>query len=130
MSAYAAAVRSTVGLELVIRLVFGYLPAGTRRRLAGAPIVVDGEPLDPDLQLLLRLERLTAAGTPATPVPRRREHLDVATALVGGRPSTGVADRALVIPTAGEQPPIAASLYIPDGLPPGSPLLVYLQGGG
>lgn len=71
--------RSTVGLELVIRLVFGYLPAGARRRLAGRPVLVDGDPLDPDLQLLLRLERLTTAGTPATPVPRRREHLDVAT---------------------------------------------------
>ena len=122
--------RSTLVLELVIRLVYGALPAGVRHRLAGRPIVVDGERLDPDLQLLLRLERLTTAGTPATPVARRREHLDTATALVGGRPSTGVADRALVIPAAGEQPPIAARLYIPDGLPPGSPLLVYLHGGG
>ena len=122
--------RSTVGLELVIRLVFGYLPAGARRRLAGRPVLVDGDPLDPDLQLLLRLERLTTAGTPATPVPRRREHLDVATALVGGRPAAGVQTRALVIDRTDDGPPLAGRLYTPDGLAEGSPLLVYLHGGG
>lgn len=130
MSPYAAAVRSTVGLELVIRLVFGYLPAVVRRRLAGRPITVDGDRLDPDLQLLLRLERLTTAGTPATPVPRRREHLDVATALVGGRPTAGVGARALVIDPTDDGPPLAARAYTPDGLAEGSPLLVYLHGGG
>lgn len=122
--------RSTVGLELVIRLVFGYLPAGARRRLAGPPITVDGDPLDPDLQLLLRLERMTAAGTPATPVPRRREHLDVATALVGGRPAATVHARALVIDRTDDGPPLAGRAYTPDGLAEGSPLLVYLHGGG
>lgn len=122
--------RSTLGLELVIRLVFGYLPAGARRRLAGPPITVDGDPLDPDLQLLLRLERLTAAGTPATPVPRRREHLDVASALVGGRPTARVGARALVIDRTDDGPPLAARVYTPAGLAEGSPLLVYLHGGG
>ena len=118
-----------MALELAIKLIFGSLPAATRRRLAGPPAVVDGEPLDPDLQLLLRLERMTIAGTPAAPVQRRREHQDVATALVGGRRQAGVAARALVIDrTAGE--PLAARLYVPDGLPIGSPLLVYLHGGG
>lgn len=122
--------RSTLGLELAIRLIFGYLPPALRRRLAGRPIAVDGPPLDPDLQLLLRLERMTAAGTPAAPVDRRREHLDVATALVGGRPTPGVRSRALVIDGAGSVPPIAARLYCPDGLSAESPLLVYLHGGG
>lgn len=119
-----------MGLELVIRLVFGYLPAAARRRLAGPPIIVDGDPLDPDLQLLLRLERLTSAGTPATPVPRRREHLDVATALVGGRPPAGVDARAVVIDRTDDGPPLAGRAYTPDGLAQGSPLLVYLHGGG
>ena len=32
------------------------LPEAVRRRLAGAPIQIDGNVLDPDLQLLLRLE--------------------------------------------------------------------------
>ena len=130
MSAYASAVRSTLGLELVIRLVFGYLPAGLRRRLAGPPVVVDGASLDPDLQLLLRLERMTDAGTPAAPVPRRRAHLDTATALVGGRPPATVAGRAVVIDRLDGGPPLAGRLYTPDGLAAGSPLLVYLHGGG
>src|SRR6478609_10269561 len=115
-SAYAPPVRSTLVLELVIRLVYGALPAGVRHRLAGRPIVVDGERLDPDLQLLLRLERLTAAGTPATPVPRRREHLDVATALVGGRPRAGVDSRALVIDRSDGGSPLAGRAYTPHGL--------------
>ncbi len=130
MVAYAPAVRSTVALELAIRILFGSLPAATRRRLAGAPVVVDGEPLDPDLQLLLRLERMTDAGTPAAPVHQRREHLDVATALVGGRLPADVTTRALVIDRAAAEPPLAARLYVPDGMPIGSPLLVYLHGGG
>ncbi len=122
--------RTTVGLELAIRLIFGYLPASARRRLAGPPIAVDGEPLDPDLQLLLRLERMTSAGTPAVPVERRRQHLDVASALVGGRPPAGVDSRAVVIDRAGPEPPLAARLYRPEGLADGSPLLVYFHGGG
>ncbi len=119
-----------MGLELAIRLLFGYLPATARRRLAGAPIVVDGEPLDPDLQLLLRLERMTTAGTPAAPVPRRRAHLDAATTLVGGRPPSAVTSRAVVIDRDDAGPPLAARLYCPNGLATGSPLLVYLHGGG
>ncbi len=130
-STYAAPVpRSTLVLELVIRLVFGVLPAEARRRLAGRPIQVDGVPLDPDLQLLLRLERMTTAGTPATPVERRRRHLDVATELAGGRHPAGVHTRALVIAGTGGTPSLAARLYTPIGLPAGSPLLVYLHGGG
>ncbi len=125
--------RSTVGLELVIRLLFGYLPAAARRRLAGTPVVVDGAPLDPDLQLLLRLERMTTAGTPAAPVPRRRAHLDAATALVGGRAPTTVASRAVVLERSDRDdpgPPLAGRLFTPAGLAAGSPLLVYLHGGG
>jgi acetyl esterase len=123
-------VRSTLALEQAIRLVFGTLPAAARERLAGPPIVVDGARLDPDLQLLLRLERMTSAGTPAAAVDRRREHLDVATALVGGPPPAGVDSRALVLDRGTHAPALAARLYRPDGLPAGSPLLVYLHGGG
>lgn len=123
-------IRSTLGLELVIRIVYGTFPAGFRRLLAGRPIRVDGQRLDPDLQLLLRLERLTDAGTPASTPQRRREHLDVASALVGGPLVGGVATREVTIPTGSGEPGIAARLYTPDGLPPGSPLLVYHHGGG
>jgi len=124
-------------LELVIRLVFGVFPSGVRRVLAGRPIRLDGQKLDPDLQLLLRLEQLTSAGTPASTPQSRRAHLDTAAALVGGRLVDGVTTRPITIPsgphsartsTGGEG--IGARLYTPDGLPSGSPLLVYHHGGG
>ena len=128
----ATRIRSTIGLELVIRVVFRAFPAGLRRLLAGRPIRVDGQTLDPDLQLLLRLERLTDAGTPASTPERRREHLDVASALVGGPLVAGVSTREIHIPseTHPEAPGLTARLYTPDGLPTGSPLLVYHHGGG
>jgi acetyl esterase len=124
-------IRSTLGLELVIRIVYRTFPAGLRRLLAGRAIRVDGQTLDPDLQLLLRLERLTDAGTPASTPQRRREHLDVASALVGGPLVAGVTTTEIAIPAERtDQPGLAARLYTPDGLPPGSPLLVYHHGGG
>ena len=125
-------IRSTIGLELVIRVVFGAFPAGLRRVLAGRPIRVEGQTLDPDLQLLLRLERLTDAGTPSSTPERRREHLDVASALVGGPLVVGVSTREISIPSQAhpDEPGMPARLYTPDGLPAGSPLLVYHHGGG
>ena len=34
------------------------LPRPVIRRLAGAPVVIDGKTLDPEMQLLLRLQRI------------------------------------------------------------------------
>ena len=64
-SAYAARVkapRSTLLLELVVWTTFYVLPGGVRRAMAGRPLRMEGQTLDPDMQLLLRLERLTAEG--------------------------------------------------------------------
>ncbi len=121
--------RSTIALELVVRAIFTGLPPGLRRLLAGRPVRRDGLTLDADLQLLLRLERLTEAGTPAATLERRREHLDVAGALVGGR-VRGVGTRELTVPGGDPAAGLPARLYTPDTLPPGSPLLVFLHGGG
>lgn len=128
----ATRIRSTLGLELVIRIVYRTFPPGLRRLLAGRPIRVDGQTLDPDLQLLLRLERLTDAGTPSSTPERRREHLDVASALVGGPLVAGVTTTEIAIPATAHPDGhcLTARLYVPDGLPAGSPLLVYHHGGG
>ena len=96
--------------------------------LAGRPIRVDGQTLDPDLQLLLRLERLTDAATPAEARSAVGEHQDVATALAGGPPVQGVTTEPITIPggrrtRTGTASP--ARLYTPDGLAAGSPLLVF-----
>ncbi|MEP6561842.1 MAG: alpha/beta hydrolase, partial [Nakamurella sp.] len=123
--------RSTMWLELAIPLIFHGLPSRLRRVLAGNPIRIDGQTLDPDLQLLLRLERMTSAGTPAASLARRREHLDVASGIVGGRSLRQVHVRDLRIPAGSSgEPDIPARLYTPDNLPAGSPLLVYNHGGG
>jgi acetyl esterase len=125
-------VRSTILLELTIRVLFRWVPSGVRRALAGRPILVDDQTLDPDLQLLLRLERLTDAATPARSPQRRREHQDVATALAAGPPVQGVTTASITIPGAGhpERRSTPARLYTPAGLAAGSPLLVFLHGGG
>ena len=125
------ALRSTILLELVIRVVFRVLPGAVRRVLAGRPVALDGQRLDPDLQLLLRLERLTSAGTPSVSLQRRREHLDTATALAGGPVIPGVLVRPVRITRDGAGArAVPARLYTPHDLPPGSPLLVYGHGGG
>jgi acetyl esterase len=125
-------VRSTILLELTIRVLFRGVPSGARRVLAGRPILVDGQTLDPDLQLLLRLERLTDAATPARSPQRRREHQDVATALAAGPPVQGVTTSPITIPGAAhpDRHSTPARLYTPVGLAAGSPLLVFLHGGG
>jgi acetyl esterase len=119
--------RSTIALEMAVRAIFAGLPPGARRLLAGRPVRRDGLTLDPDLHLLLRLEKMTAAGTPAVTLERRREHLDIAGALVGGRvPGVHTSD----LPVPGGDGDLPARLYVPDDLPAGSPLLVFLHGGG
>ncbi|MGS0688565.1 alpha/beta hydrolase fold domain-containing protein [Nakamurella sp. GG22] len=115
---------------MAVRGIFRVLPAGVRKVLAGRPIRRDGLTLDPDLQLLLRLERLTTAGTPAVTLQRRREHLDVAGALAGGPVAPGMTSRELAVPSTDPGRQLDARLYTPDGLPPGSGLLVFLHGGG
>lgn len=120
--------RSTLWLELLVRLIYRTLPGVARRALAGPAIRRDGQTLDPDLQLLLRLEGLTSAGRSGSTPAQRRMHLDVATALLSGRRLAGVSVRSLRIPA--EHGRIPARLYSPDGLAPGSPLLVFHHGGG
>jgi acetyl esterase len=99
------------------------LPPGVQRRLAGSPIEIDGQRLEPDTQLLLRLRRL--APRPEyheLPVPEARRELDYQAAGVAG-PAWSVAKvRSL---EAGGRP---ARLYVPAQ--EGEALLVYIHGGG
>ena len=88
--------RSTIGLELAIRVVFGACPSG-RPPVAGRPTDAGGRP-DPRS----RPAAAAAAGAddrcrhPGRRQPAaRREHLDVATALVGGPTLAGVIDHGL-----------------------------------
>jgi acetyl esterase len=111
----------------VVRAVYG-LPAPVRRALAGKPVRIEGQQLDLDVQLLLRLSEMQGIGLTAETPELARVVLERGAAMAGGR-STGPMDtRELLIPGPGGS--IAARLYTPGGLPAGSPLVVFYHGGG
>jgi len=116
-----------MGLTWAIRVVFRAFPPAVRRVLAGRPVHRDGLTLDPDLQLLLRLGKLAARRSPAATLQSRRQQLEVGGPLVGGPVTAGVAVGE--IPVLTDELDLPCRLYKPDGLPPGSPLLVYFHGG-
>ena len=111
----------------LLRAVMG-LPTPVVRTLAGRPVLVDGQVLDPETQLLLRLERLTREPPIATlPIEQGRRAMRRQTRLAGGRQPIG-AVRDLEVPTPAG--PMPARLYVPTGSTGPSPLLVFLHGGG
>jgi acetyl esterase len=104
------------------------LPGPWRRRLAGAPIVVDGATLDPGLQLLLSVRRRRRERPLPELAPvdaRRRTRRDAAGAIGAPVPVGLVTDLTIT----GAATPLAARHYAPDA-PDGRPLLVFLHGGG
>lgn len=98
------------------------LPPRVQRVLAGRPVVVDGEPLAVDTQLMLRLQRLVREPAAETlPIPEGRRAIRRHTRLLAGRQPIGeVRD----LRVAG----LPARLYTPS-LSRG-PLLVFFHGGG
>ncbi|GAB3822478.1 alpha/beta hydrolase [Kribbella italica] len=122
------------GLTAVQKAVQGHaltpvyaLPPAVRRRLAGAPIEIDGNVLDPDLQLLLRLEALLpgSGGLPKS-VAAARAGLLRGTALVSG-PLREV-QRVTELTVRGADGQLGARLYVPRTA--GRGLLVFFHGGG
>lgn len=98
------------------------LPPRLQRVLAGRPVVVDGEPLAVDTQLMLRIQRLVREPAAETlPIPEGRRAIRRHTRLLAGRQPIGeVRD----LRVAG----LPARLYTPS-LARG-PLLVFFHGGG
>ena len=107
------------------------LPRPLMRRLAGRPVVVDGQTLDLETQWMLRLKELAReAGVESLPIAQGRTALARQTALVGGRQPIGEV-RDIDVP--GADGAMAARLYVPRsriGDPSPSPLLVFMHGGG
>ncbi|MEQ3550829.1 alpha/beta hydrolase [Pseudonocardia nematodicida] len=111
------------------------LPVPLKRAIAGPPVQVDGQELDLDVQLLRRL--LTPRRPPPPPVPERiREGQLFVDRVLAGPDEPGVRREDRTVPgAAGDLP---ARLYVPDPVlrdgvtedSDGSPLLVYLHGGG
>jgi acetyl esterase len=97
--------------------------------LAGRPVAIDGQQLEPEIQLLLRLQGLVPATdlNEMSPAESRVDLRRIALALEG--PKVRVA-RVDTISLPGPAGPVGARLYVPGGGQTPMPLLVYLHGGG
>ncbi len=100
------------------------LPERAQRALAGRPVVHDGQTLAADVQLMLRLQRITREpGAETLPLDQAREAILRHTRMTS-RPLPIGAVRDLVV--AG----LPARLYRPTGAPAIGPLLLFFHGGG
>lgn len=111
--------------KAVARTLFR-LPRAAKRAVAGKPVRLDGQTLDLDIQLMLKLTALQGfhMGAGGDPVQRRAQ-LTESGDLLPSAESSPVDTRELTVAET-----LPGRLYTPQGLPNGSPLLVFLHGGG
>ncbi len=113
----------------LLKLVLG-LPPRVQRVLVRTPIEVEGQTLAPELQLLLRLQKLARIPAAETlPLTEARAELLRQQLLVGGRQHVG-ALRELEVD--GAEGPLRARLYTPTerlGSGP-APTMLFIHGGG
>ncbi|MGZ5373299.1 MAG: alpha/beta hydrolase [Aeromicrobium sp.] len=103
------------------------LPEPLIRRLAGKPIVIDGKTLHPEMQLLLRLEKLEGPEVETLPIAQGREQIVAGAGLAGGKlPIGAVTDRSIDGP-AGK---LDLRFYTPRGMRGVAPALFFIHGGG
>ncbi|HWM74280.1 MAG TPA: alpha/beta hydrolase [Nocardioides sp.] len=117
--------RASEAVEARLLKVAMGLPEPAQRVLAGRPVVVDGQRLAVETQLMLRLKRLARLPGPATlPVPEGRLATLHETRVAGGTHPIG-AIRDLPV---GDRP---GRLYTPTGdLEDPTAMLVFFHGGG
>jgi len=104
------------------------LPRPVKRALAGSPTRMDGQTLDLDVQVLLRLAALGHQPPKSSMTPQlAREQMRRSTAVLAGTPPRLEVVEDLELPGS-----IAARLYRPHRSEPGEarPVLVYFHGGG
>jgi acetyl esterase len=118
-------------LETAAVRALGALPAGAKRRIAGAPVRRDGLELDLDTQILLKLAERNPPlpRSSRTPASARAEIRHSARVVAGAPiPLASVYDTTI----AGAAGALRARMYVPEDAPgqdPG-PLIVYYHGGG
>ncbi|CBH47030.1 putative lipase [Prescottella equi 103S] len=119
-------------LESAVRTVAtvaGALPTPLQRALGGRPVRLDGQELNPEIQLMLRmLALLPDSDFEELPIEKSRAQIDMEARLVSGRPIPMASVESLAIP--GPAGPVPARMFRPAGLPTSAPLLVYFHGGG
>lgn len=113
-------------LAAMLRAVYS-LPPSALRCLAGSLTVTNGQQLAPEAQLLIRLSAATGSDLVRGPQTSRAQ-MRRSTAIVAGRRVEPVLSAGLSIP--GPDAELDARLYTPDGLAPGSALLIFYHGGG
>lgn len=119
----------TTGLLLRVGVAaLARLPSRARKALAGRPVVLDGNTLDPTTQLMLRSLKLAGRDEIAHSgnLPRDREHMRRSAALLRATTLVGQV-RDFEIP--GPSAPIPVRHYRPSGDAIGA-LLVFFHGGG
>ena len=100
------------------------LPPRAQRVLAGRPVVIDGQTLAVDLQLMLRARELVRSTPPESlPILEARRELRYQQRLAGVGLSIGSVEE---LEVAG----LPARLYVPRGAASVGPLLLFLHGGG
>lgn len=105
------------------------LPDAVVSLLAGRPEVRDGQTLDPQLQLLLKL--MAAAGLPrveSMPAPEAREFFRQSAGLLA--PAPAEMDRVLNRTVPGPHGDIPVRIFVPRKGKAPHPVLVYYHGGG
>jgi len=110
----------------VVRTVAA-LPRPAQQALAGAPTVIDGQQLDPEVQLLIRLLGRSSRAPYETAAEARHARASDAYVFQGQTFGVGRVEELTMPGPAG---PIPARLYVPEGAEPQPALLVYLHGGG
>ncbi|MFF1817083.1 alpha/beta hydrolase [Kribbella sp. NPDC058245] len=121
-----ALLRSTVSAVQANALTPLYaLPTAVRRRLAGAPIQIDGNTLDPEIQLLVRVDGLLP-GTTKSEAAAARSSFRSVNKLIAGHPRE--LQRVTDLTVRGADGQLGARLYVPRNA--GRGLLVFLHGGG
>jgi acetyl esterase len=111
--------------ELTLRSVLA-LPDRVQKVIAGRPVVRDGQHLDTETQLVLRLQQLTGEeGAEELEIPEGRRVLDRQSRLVAGRQPIGEVH-------ALEMGGVPARAYVPRALlgVDRRPTLVFFHGGG
>jgi acetyl esterase len=127
MDARSLTPRDRLGAGLV-RLI-GALPESVQRVLGGRPVQIDGQELDPEIKLILKLLELSPEPSieNLTAPDARSQIKRLALSLRG--PVLHV-DRAEPLEIPGPAGPIPARLYVADAAAGPPPLLVYFHGGG
>ncbi len=120
-------------IDSVSAKVISALSPRTQRALAGrAPVQVDGQVLDPGIQLLMRLMALRGSASfipdDGAPVAQHRARIRKE-ALAIARWPTAVGDVS-ELDVDGGAGPIRARHYAPAGVDAGAPMLVFFHGGG